>query len=298
MPGASRPQQATREALSWAVGNCQELRHEEAGLGRREPCHCDRGPCPCRPGCPGPAELSGRGRSGVGKSDNAPSNPAGAPVGRRLILGLLGLGALGTLTGQRAQNTLAQVIGPIADHDPTGLLSLIPLGDTFRYYSVTGSVRTETADNYRLNVSGLVDHPATYSISDLKALPQTSLIQDFQCVTGWHVPQVHWAGVQLSVLLEKAAPAKQARAVRFTSFDGTYTESLTLAEARRPDVMVALEMLGAPVTHDHGGPVRMYAGSMYGYKSTKWLSGIELAETETPGYWETRGYDIDGIIRE
>jgi len=51
------------------------------------------------------------------------------------------------------------------------------------------------------------------------------------------------------------------------------------------------------VTHDHGGPVRMYAGSMYGYKSIKWLSGIELAETETPGYWETRGYDIDGIIR-
>ena len=277
----------------------ERCRHEKQQvLGRRGPRHCDRRPCPCRPGCPGPVELNDRDRSGVGKSDDAPPNPAGAPVGRRLILGLLGLGALGTLTGQRVQNTLAQAIGPIADHDPTGLLSLIPLGDTFRYYSVTGSVREETADNYRLNVSGLVDHPATYSISDLKALPQTSLIQDFQCVTGWHVPGVHWAGVRLSVLLEKAAPAKQARAVRFTSFDGTYTESLTLAEARHPDVIVALEMLGAPVTHDHGGPVRMYAGSMYGYKSTKWLSGIELAETETPGYWETRGYAIDGTIRE
>jgi DMSO/TMAO reductase YedYZ molybdopterin-dependent catalytic subunit len=92
-------------------------------------------------------------------------------------------------------------------------------------------VRTETADNYQLSVSGLVDHPATCSVSDLKALPRTSLIQDFQCVTGWRVPQVHWAGVQLPVLLEKAAPARQARAVRFTSFDGTYTESLTLAEA-------------------------------------------------------------------
>jgi DMSO/TMAO reductase YedYZ molybdopterin-dependent catalytic subunit len=226
-----------------------------------------------------------------------PPNPEGAPVGRRLILGLLGLGALGVLTGQRVQNALAPAVGAVADHDPTGLLSLIPLGDAFRYYSVTGSVRQETADNYRLNVSGLVDHPAAYSIADLKALPQTSFIQDFQCVTGWRVPAVHWAGVQLSVLLEKAAPARQARAVHFTSFDGTYTESLTLAEARRSDVIVALEMLGAPVTHDHGGPVRMYAGSMYGYKSTKWLSGIELAETETPGYWETRGYAVDGTIR-
>ncbi len=192
------------------------------------------------------------------------------------------------------QGALAQVAG----HDPTGLLSLIPLGDTFRYYSVTGPVPEETADNYRLNISGLVGHPATYSVQDLKALPQTSLIQDFQCVTGWQVPAVHWVGVQLSVLLDMAAPAKRARAVLFTSFDGTYTESLTLAEARRPDIIVALEMLGAPVTHDHGGPVRMYAGSMYGYKSTKWLSGIELAETETPGYWETRGYALDGTIRE
>jgi DMSO/TMAO reductase YedYZ molybdopterin-dependent catalytic subunit len=108
---------------------------------------------------------------------------------------------------------------------------------------------------------------------------------------------VHWTGVRLSHLLDRAHVQANAQALRFTSFDGTYTESLTLAEARRPDVMVALEMLGAPVTHDHGGPVRMYAGSMYGYKSTKWLSGIELAETETPGYWETRGYAIDGIIR-
>ena len=292
----ARPDRSRRPGRhpAWVVGSCQEFRHEEAGLGRRGPRHCGRGPCPRRPGCPGRAELNDRDRSGIGKSDD----PAGAPVGRRIILGLLGLGALGTLTGQRVQNTLAQAIGPIADRDPTGLLSLIPLGDTFRYYSVTGSVRTETADNYRLNVSGLVGHPAAYSLSDLKALPQTSLIQDFQCVTGWSVPAVHWVGVQLSVLLEKAAPAEQARAVLFTSFDGTYTESLTLAEARRPDILVALEMLGAPVTHDHGGPVRMYAGSMYGYKSIKWLSGIEVAETETPGYWETRGYGIDGTIRE
>ena len=74
---------------------------------------------------------------------------------------------------------------------------------------------------------------------------------------------------------------RQATAVRFRSFDGTYTESLTLEEARQPGVLVALRMLGAPVTHDHGGPVRMYVSSNYGYKSTKWLSGIEL--TARPG---------------
>ena len=63
-------------------------------------------------------------------------------------------------------------------------------------------------------------------------------------------------------------------------------------------MIVALEMLDGPVSHDHGGPVRMYVDGQYGYKSTKWLSGIELTEDEVPGYWEHRGYDIDGTIRE
>jgi len=221
----------------------------------------------------------------------------GAPVGRRAVLGLLGLGAVGVVGGQWAQNGLARVLGPIEERDPTGLVSLIPLGDTFRFYSVTGSVPKRTATTYRLTVSGLVTHPATYSLSGLYAMPQTMLVRDFQCVTGWRVPQVHWAGVQLSALLDRAEPSASARAVRFSSFDGTYTESLTLDEARRSDVIVALQMLGGPVTHDHGGPVRMYAGGMYGYKSTKWLSGIELTDREVPGYWEPRGYDIDGVIK-
>ena len=90
----------------------------------------------------------------------------------------------------------------------------------------------------------------------------------------------------------------EAGAVQFTSFDGAYTESLTLEAARGDDVVVALGMLGAAVTHDHGGPVRTHVGGRYGYKGTKWLSGIRLTREEVPGYWEERGYDIDGTIRE
>jgi len=35
---------------------------------------------------------------------------------------------------------------------------------------------------------------------------------------------------------------------------------------------------------------------MYGYKSLKWLSGIEVVNTVVPGYWEQRGYDIDAWV--
>ena len=105
-----------------------------------------------------------------------------------------------------------------------------------------------------------------------------------------------WAGAPLSHLLDLAGPTGDATAVRLTSFDGEYTESLTLEQARRPDVLVALQMLGAPVTHDHGGPVRLYTAPMYGYKSIKWLGGIELTAGVQPGYWEDRGYDLDGWV--
>jgi DMSO/TMAO reductase YedYZ molybdopterin-dependent catalytic subunit len=230
--------------------------------------------------------------------DRAAPEPPGSPVGRRTVLGLIALGAVGVVTGSRLQSLLARVLGPIEYRDPTGLIAEFPLGDTFRFYSVTGSVPKRTATSYRLTVSGLVTHTATYTMADLQAMQQTSFVRTFQCVTGWRVPDVHWSGVPLSSLLDLAQPAATATAVRFRSFDGTYTESMTLKEAHRSDVIVALQMLGAPVTHDHGGPVRMYSASMYGYKSTKWLSAIELTHGQDRGYWEKRGYGLDGTIKD
>ena len=100
----------------------------------------------------------------------------------------------------------------------------------------------------------------------------------------------------MSDLLSQVSPSTGATALRLTSLDGAYTESLTLEQARRPDMLVATKMLGAAVTPDHGGPVRLYAAPMYGYKSLKWLGGIELVAAVQPGYWERRGYDVDAWI--
>ena len=80
-------------------------------------------------------------------------------------------------------------------------------------------------------------------------------------------------------------------------FDGTYTESLTLEQARRNDVIVAYEFEGSPLSSEHGGPgSAFYMAPMYGYKSIKWLDTIELTKTVQPGYWEKLGYDVDGWV--
>jgi DMSO/TMAO reductase YedYZ molybdopterin-dependent catalytic subunit len=221
----------------------------------------------------------------------------GAPVGRRLVLGLVGLGAAGVLGGATVSRRLSEWLAPVELRDPTGLLAVLPLGPAFRFYSVTGSVERRDAKSYRLEVGGLVATPATYTLADLRGMEQTSFVSDFHCVTGWVVPGVPWVGVRLADLIDRAGPSASATAVRFKSFDGVYTESLPLDEARASRTIVALEMLDGPVSHDHGGPVRTYVDGQYGYKSTKWLSAIELTADEEPGYWEHRGYDVDGTIR-
>ncbi|MER7754202.1 molybdopterin-dependent oxidoreductase [Kitasatospora sp. NPDC097643] len=216
----------------------------------------------------------------------------GTPVGRRVVLGLLGLGALGVAAGpylQRAQEA-------VAGKDPTGLTGLLPGGGGFRYYSVASSVPERTAEDYTLTVDGLVDRPGGYRLADLRAMPQRRIVRDVQCVTGWRVPETPFEGVPLAHLLDAAGVRPGAGAVRFSCFDGVYTESLTLAQARRDDVLVALRMRDEEIAHAHGGPVRLYVAPMYFYKSAKWLSGITVTESVQPGYWERNGYDVDAWV--
>jgi DMSO/TMAO reductase YedYZ molybdopterin-dependent catalytic subunit len=232
----------------------------------------------------------------VGKGDLDAAVPVGTPIGRRVVLGMLGLGVAGILGGARVQDALNRVLSPLEAADPTGLSQLIPAAGGFRIYSVTGSLPSASPTDYRLTVDGMVDRPMTLSLADLQAMEATRLIKDFQCVTGWRVPMVHWTGVKLSTLLDEAGVQPGGAALRFESFDHEYTESLTMDQARRPDVLVAYEMLGAPVTRQHGGPVRMYVAPMYGYKSCKWLSKISVVSKVEAGYWERFGYDIDGWV--
>jgi DMSO/TMAO reductase YedYZ molybdopterin-dependent catalytic subunit len=111
---------------------------------------------------------------------------------------------------------------------------------------------------------------------------------------------VPWQGVKLADLLDDVGAQPSATHVRFWSFDGVYTETLTLDQARRDDVLIAHRMQGGSVTREHGGPVRLYVAPMYGYKSIKWLERVEVVDAlddpTDPGYWERFGYDTDAWV--
>jgi DMSO/TMAO reductase YedYZ molybdopterin-dependent catalytic subunit len=161
---------------------------------------------------------------------------------------------------------------------------------------VVGRLPKRATADWRLDVDGLAGAPYSVGYDELLRMPAVELTKDFQCVTGWRVPRVRWRGVRLADVIERAAPQAAVTAVEFESFDGAYTETLTLEQARRADMIVAYELDGKPISSAHGGPVRLYAAPMYGYKSLKWLERITLVAAAPPGYWEKQGYDVDAWI--
>ena len=50
----------------------------------------------------------------------------GTPIGRRVFLGVLGVGAVGVLWGAKAQDWLERAVAPIVAKDGTGLSALPP----------------------------------------------------------------------------------------------------------------------------------------------------------------------------
>jgi DMSO/TMAO reductase YedYZ molybdopterin-dependent catalytic subunit len=149
---------------------------------------------------------------------------------------------------------------------------------------------------WRLEVAGLVGKPMTLTYDELRALPRTSQVRDFHCVTGWSVPNVRWTGVRLTDLFERVQPAFSAHGVSFTSAEVPYVDSLTLKQASLHDVLLAYEMDGKPLPREHGAPVRLVMPEMYGYKNVKWVSRIDLVPQPEDGYWENLGYDRDAWV--
>ena len=205
---------------------------------------------------------------------------------------MLGLGALGIVAGSTLQKGIDTAVSPLRS---TGLASLVPGGGGFVIYTVTGGFPAPPPD-YRLRVGGMVDRPLSLHPAELEAMPATRLTHDFQCVTGWQVAGVHWVGVRLTDLAAAAGASPQAGVFHFASFDGVYTETLAVEQARQSGAIVAYSMLGKPLTRDHGGPLRLFLPGMFGYKSIKWLSAIDLTDRVVPGYWEDNGYPVDAWI--
>ena len=75
---------------------------------------------------------------------------------------------------------------------------------------------------------------------------------------------------------------------------GGYTTNVALDVLRDSDVLFAYRHDGEPLPPDHGGPMRLVVPKRYGWKSAKWVNGMEFMGDDAPGFWEQRGYHMEG----
>ncbi len=163
----------------------------------------------------------------------------------------------------------------------------------FRLYFVNQKIPTFNPATWRLTVGA-----KTYTWDQFQALPQTELVCNFHCVTGWSVMSITWVGIRLVDLLADAE-VPESPALIFYSGDKEYTDSLTWEQAMDPDVMLAFQMDGRRLPRLNGGPIRLIVPAMYGYKSVKWVERIDPHDDpDYHGYWQLRGYEVNAYLEK
>ena len=148
-------------------------------------------------------------------------------------------------------------------------------------------------ENWRLQIGGLVENPLHWTLPEFLALPQQDFVSDIHCVTQWSRFDNHWRGVAVKTLLDLVKPKAEAGHVVFHSYDG-YTTNVKLSVFAEANALLAHSWEGQPIPREHGGPVRVVIPDWYFWKSAKWVTRIELAAEDRPGFWEVRGYHNEG----
>ena len=161
--------------------------------------------------------------------------------------------------------------------------------------------------DWKLQVGGLVETPAAFTLADLRAMPSRTQITRHDCVEGWSSIG-KWKGVQLSHLLAQVRPLPNAKYVVFRCADSMdtpsldapdsrYYESVDLDDAYHVQTVLAYELNDQPLPVSNGAPLRARIERQLGYKHAKYLMRIELVESFAKirdgngGYWEDQGYE-------
>lgn len=155
---------------------------------------------------------------------------------------------------------------------------------------------------WKVEVTGLVEKPKSYSVDDLVDLAGGSLeerIYRFRCVEAWSMV-VPWSGFPLANLLQKLKPKATAKFVKFQTFSDKkiapnlsklphypwpYVEGLTLDEAMHPLTLIATGMYGKALPKQNGAPLRLVVPWKYGFKSIKSIVKIEFTDVQPKTLW-------------
>jgi sulfane dehydrogenase subunit SoxC len=158
---------------------------------------------------------------------------------------------------------------------------------------------------------------AALSLDDLRARERVTLPVTLECAGNgrallggeraesqpWLIEAVgtaEWTGTPLAPLLRETGLADGATDIVFTGADRgyqggvehAYERALSLEDALRDEVLLAYEMNDAPLTPQHGFPLRVVVPGWYGMTHVKWLERIDAVTEPFAGWQQAEAYKI------
>lgn len=170
--------------------------------------------------------------------------------------------------------------------------------------SIWEAAQALPTENWRVEVTGLVQTPRTYDQDDLlQQFPLEERVYRHRCVEAWAMT-VPWIGFPMSALIKAVEPTSKARFVRFRSYYDPevtpgptgwgphvlpfpYTEGLRIEEMANGLAFFAVGIYGHSLPKQHGAPIRMVLPWKYGYKSAKSIVKIEFVAEQPATFWNS-----------
>ena len=142
------------------------------------------------------------------------------------------------------------------------------------------------------------------TMAEIKAMPAVTMVTELKCIEGWSI-FVQWKGARLADLIAKLGPATRSGSppdvvnrpddllgfVSLSTPDEAYYVGLDIAAALHPQTLLCNEMNGAPLTTEHGAPLRLVIPVKYGVKNIKRIGSIKFTSQRPKDYWAEQGYD-------
>ncbi|NMC86555.1 MAG: molybdopterin-dependent oxidoreductase [Anaerolineaceae bacterium] len=169
-----------------------------------------------------------------------------------------------------------------------------------------GAVPAFDPASWNFQFYGEVEKALTFSWAEFSQLPRRTLKMDIHCVTRWSKFDTEWEGISVSDLITSGLLRLKPGAnfvIQHAEYD--FSANLPLQTVLADNFLLATHFNGAPITPDHGFPVRGIVGAIpgreelavpYFWKGAKWLRSLEFTVSDHPGFWESAGYHNEADV--
>ena len=230
-----------------------------------------------------------RGKAAADTAAQQPVAPAETSADERRLVSDLGERS----PFEKPRRLVGNVLPSSASKTPLQDLEGIITPSDLHYERHHTGVPTIDPDKYTLRVEGLVERPMTFTLKDLKKLPERSEIRYLECgnngIPGFMgmrpeltpqqidgmVSTSEWTGTALSSLWDAVVPKAEATWFYVEGHDGEWTGSIPMSD-RWDDSLIAWGQNGEAIRPEQGYPARLLLAGHPGGPNIKWLSRIEL----------------------